>query len=219
MLKLFVLILALMNGAYFAWSQGLLQSLGLAPEKQTEPERLTKQIKPEALLLLTPDELKQLLAPPLVGLRASECLQAGLFSVAQGEVLRGTLTANPGVGTWTLEAATEPARWIVYMGKYANADELAKKQMQLTALSLRVEPLANPDLGLGLSLGHYPTAAEAGVALEGFSKRGVRTARVVLERAEIRGLMLKISTTEVTVQAHLDALQPSLAGKALAACP
>jgi hypothetical protein len=219
MLRLVVLILVLMNGAYFAWTQGLLQSAAFAPEKQTEPERLTQQIKPGALKLLTDDELKQLLAPPLVGLRASECLQAGLFSVAQGEVLRSTLTANPEVGPWTLEAATEPARWIVFMGPYATADDLARKRAQLTALGLTVEPLINPELGLGWSLGRFPSQAAASGALEGFGKRGVRTARVVLERAEIRGLMLKINTTEVTVQAQLDALQPALASKALAACP
>jgi len=219
MLRLFVLLLVLLNGAYFAWSQGYLQRVGLAPEKQSEPERLTKQIKPEALQLISPEELKIRLAPPPVGLRASECLQAGLFSQVQAEVLRSTLTANPAVGVWTLDAASDPARWIVYMGKYPNADELAKKRAQLSALSLAIEPLLSPDLGLGLSLGHYPSQAAATAALEGLSKRGVRTARVVMERSEVRGLMLRLKTTDTTVQAQLDVLQPALAGKALVTCP
>ena len=219
MLRLFVLLLVLLNGAYFAWSQGYLQRVGLAPEKQTEPERLSKQIKPEALQLLSPGELKERLAPPLVGLRASECLQAGLFSQAQAEVLRSTLAANPGVGNWTLDAASDPARWIVYMGKYASADDLAKKRAQLSALNLTIEPLLNSELGLGLSLGHYPSQAAATAALEGLNKRGVRTARVVMERPEIRGLMFKLNTSDVTVQAQLDLLQPALAGKSLGACP
>ena len=218
MLRLFVLLLVLANGAYFAWSHGLLQRVGFAPEQQTEPERLSKQIKAGALQLLTPEELKQLLTPP-VGLRASECLQAGLFSLAQAEGLRSALTASPEVGAWTLEAASEPARWIVFMGRYATAEDLARKRTQLSALGLTVEPLLNPELGLGLSLGHYPSQAAASVALEGFFKRGVRTARVMLERAEIRGLMLKLNTTPSTVQAQLDTLQPALAGKALVACP
>ncbi len=219
MLRLFVLLLISLNGAYFAWTHGLLQSVGLAPEKQTEPERLLKQIKPGALQLLKPEELKRLLAPPPVGLRASECLQAGLFSQAQAEVLRSTLTANPEVGTWTLETASETARWIVFMGRYATAEDLAKKRAQLSALGLPVEPLLNPELGLGLSLGHYPSQTDANGALEGLNKRGVRTARVVMERPEIRGLMLKLKTTDATVQAQLDLLQPALAGKALGTCP
>ena len=218
MLRLFVLLLVLMNGAYFAWSHGLLQSVGFAPEKQTEPERLSQQIKPRALQLLSPEELKQLLTPP-VGLRASECLQAGLFSLAQAEVLRSALTASPEVGTWTLEAASEPARWIIFMGRYATAEDLARKRTQLSALGLTVEPLLSPELGIALSLGHYPSQAAANSALEGFYKRGVRTARVVLERAEVRGLMLKLNTTPSTVQTQLDGLQSALAGKVLVPCP
>jgi hypothetical protein len=96
---------------------------------------------------------------------------------------------------------------------------LARKRTQLSALGLPVEPVLNPELGLGLSLGHYPSQAAANVALEGFFKRGVRTARVLLERAEVRGLVLKLNTTPSTMQTQLDALQPAMAGKALVACP
>lgn len=59
MLRFLVLALALSNGVYFAWSQGLLLGLGFAPAQQTEPQRLGQQIKPEALRLLTPQELRQ----------------------------------------------------------------------------------------------------------------------------------------------------------------
>ncbi len=52
MLRFFVLALILMNGVYFAWSQGLLQAYGFAPAQQTEPERLLQQIRPQALQLL-----------------------------------------------------------------------------------------------------------------------------------------------------------------------
>lgn len=59
MLRFLVLALALINGVYFAWSQGLLLSLGFAPAQQTEPQRLGQQIKPDALRLLTTQELRQ----------------------------------------------------------------------------------------------------------------------------------------------------------------
>lgn len=51
MLKLLILLLLLANGAYFAWSQGALVTLGLAPTHQAEPERLLQQVQPERLLL------------------------------------------------------------------------------------------------------------------------------------------------------------------------
>jgi hypothetical protein len=118
-----------------------------------------------------------------------------------------------------LEAASEPARCDVFMGRYATAEDLARKRTQLSALGLTVEPLLSPELGIALSLGHYPSQAAANSALEGFYKRGVRTARVLLERAEVRGLMLKLNTTPSTVQTQLDGLQSALAGKVLVPCP
>ncbi len=53
MLRLLILLLLLANVAYFAWTQGALAKLGLAPTHQTEPERVQQQVHPE-LLLVTP---------------------------------------------------------------------------------------------------------------------------------------------------------------------
>lgn len=53
MLRLLILLLLLANVAYYAWTQGALSKLGLAPAHQTEPERLQLQVHPE-LLLVTP---------------------------------------------------------------------------------------------------------------------------------------------------------------------
>ncbi|WP_310567493.1 SPOR domain-containing protein [Hydrogenophaga sp.] len=52
MLRLVVWLLVLANAGYFAWTQGYLAPLGLAPVDQSEPERLRAQIHPEALRLL-----------------------------------------------------------------------------------------------------------------------------------------------------------------------
>jgi hypothetical protein len=218
MLRLIVLLLALMNGAYFAWSHGWLKDLGWAPDTSSEPQRLTQQIKPEALHLLSAAEVQQLEATLVPGLRASECLEAGLFSEAQGNVLRGLLASNPGLGQGSLNAAAEPARWIVYMGEYASPEELAKKRAQLAFLKLPFEPLTNPALEYGLSLGHFETQAGANSALEAMAKRGLKTAHVVLERAEIRGFTLQLKTAQGTTQAQLDGLKPALAGKSLSPC-
>ena len=49
MLKWALWLLVLGNAGYFAWSQGYLETLGLAPAEQREPQRLTQQVRPEAL--------------------------------------------------------------------------------------------------------------------------------------------------------------------------
>lgn len=59
MLRVIFLLLILVNGLYFAWSQGLLSGLGWAPVQQSEPQRLGQQIRPEALRVLTAQELSQ----------------------------------------------------------------------------------------------------------------------------------------------------------------
>jgi hypothetical protein len=219
MLRLFVLALVLLNGLYFAWSHGLLRGLGLAPVQQSEPQRLDRQIRPEALHLLTQQELGlPEAAPRALVATSTECLQAGLFDEAQGALLRRTLAASWPAGSWALDAAVEPARWIIYMGKYASSADLDKKRAQLAFLNLKYEPLVNPALALGLSLGGFETQAAANAALEALSQRGVRTARVVEERAEARGLLLRLPGVDDALRTHLEALTPALAGKPLTAC-
>lgn len=219
MLRFFVLALVLINAVYFAWSQGLLQALGFAPAQQTEPHRLGQQIRPEALRLLSAQELRQSEAAPRVAGKPSVCLQAGLLDENQGAVLRATLESTLPPGSWTLEAVVEPARWIVYMGPYAGAEALAKKRAELAVLKLRIEPLNNPALAWGLSLGGFETQAAATAALNAMSQRGARTARVVQERAELRGLMLRVPAADSNLRSRLDELQPALAGKAWSPCP
>jgi hypothetical protein len=219
MLRLIVLVLLLLNGAYFAWSQGLLAVLGWAPTLQSEPRRLAQQLKPEALSLLTEEERKLAEAPPpRVVVKPPVCLQAGLFTESQTALLRRTLTSAWPTGAWLLDDALEPARWIVYMGPYANAAELAKKRTQLDSLDLKFEPLTNSGLGLGLSLGGFETQAAAQTALAGLSRRGVRTARVVQEHAEVRGTLLRLPAVDEALRARLEELKPALAGKGWRPC-
>ena len=51
------LLLLLINGLYFAWTERVIPGWG--PEQQTEPLRLQRQIKPQALRLLTGQEALQ----------------------------------------------------------------------------------------------------------------------------------------------------------------
>lgn len=52
MLNWIIWLLVLANAGYFAWSQGYLGGVGLAPQEQREPARLQDQVKPEQLRLL-----------------------------------------------------------------------------------------------------------------------------------------------------------------------
>lgn len=219
MLRFFVLALVLLNGAYFAWSQGFLRSYGFAPAQQTEPQRLTQQIKPEAMQVLTVPELRLAEVPPTPP-KPTTCWQAGVFDEAQGALLREALVAAElPAGAWSLDPVVAPGRWIVYMGKFANAEALAKKSAELAALKLKFEPLNDPALRPGLSLGGFDTEAAANATLATLVQRGVRTARVLPERAEVRGMQLRVPAADKALRGKLEDLKPVLADKALIPCP
>lgn len=223
MLRFFVLTLLLLNGLYFAWSHGLLQSYGFAPAVQTEPQRLAQQIKPEAVQLLSAPEQQQVaVLPPITPVApvARACWQAGVFDEAQAARLREALVAAAlPADAWSLDPVVKPGRWIVYMGKFANAEAQTKKSSELAALKLKVEPVSDPALRPGLSLGDFETPAAANAALAALAQRGVRSARVLAERAEVRGVLLRLPAADEALRAKVEALQPLLADKALTPCP
>lgn len=228
MLRLLVLLLALANVAYFAWSQGALAPLGMAPSVQTEPQRLATQIRPEAIRLLTADEARQLensgsAARPANGASATaeaaaECLQAGLFNEQQTTALRASLEKALPAGSWQLESSTEPARWIVYMGKYPNEEALAKKRNELRQRGVAFRAVNNDALAPGLALASFALQADADKELARVASKGVRTARVVQERGEARGQLLKLAAVDAALRAQLDTLKPQLEGKPLRPC-
>lgn len=219
MLRFLVLALLLLNGVYFAWSQDFLRSFGLAPADQSEPQRLAQQIKPETMQVLTVQELKLAQAPPAPP-KPTACWQAGVFDEAQGRLLREALVAaDLPAGAWSLDPVVAPGRWIVYMGKFANAEALAKKSAELAALQLKIEPPKDPALRPGLSLGGYETEAAAIAALATLVERGVRTARVLPERAEVRGVLLRLPAADDALRGKMEDLKPVLADKALIPCP
>lgn len=229
MLRLLVLLLALANVAYFAWSQGALAPLGMTPSVQTEPQRMATQIRPEAIRLLTADEAQQLessrpAARPANGNSAAaeaaapECLQAGLFNEQQTTALRASLEKTLPADSWQFESSTEPARWIVYMGKYPSDDALAKKRSELRQLGVAFRSVNNDTLAPGLALGSFALQADADRELARIATKGVRTARVVQERAEARGQILKLAAVDGALRAQLDTLKPQLEGKPLRPC-
>jgi hypothetical protein len=218
MLRFLVLLLLLANGAYFAWAGGHLASLGFAPAAQTEPQRLQAQIKPDAIRLLSATEAKRvevLAAAPAP--KPPECLQTALLSAAQTNAVRNAVDALP-AGSWSLIDSKENARWIVYMGKYANAEALAVKKSELRGLGVSFETLKKTSLEPGVSLGAFPTQARATEEMASFSRRGVRTAKVVQEQPERTGQILKLPAVDDALRSQLDGIKSAVGASGLFVC-
>ena len=155
------------------------------------------------------------LAP--VAASRGECLHAGPFSPAEAEAWRKAASTLP-QGSWQLESTPVPGRWIIYMGRFADTDVLAKKRLELRIRKIAFDRPNNPELEPGLSLGRFPSEAAAERGLTNLSNRGVRTARVVQERPDSEIFNLRLPLVDAALQAQLARLQPALAGKPLRPC-
>ena len=237
MLRLLALLLVLANGAYFAWSHDLLRAAGMGPAQESEPQRVAQQIQPQQLQILkaTPSLAPAAsapapdLAPPSVPASspasapvvatAPACLQAGPFDERQSAVLRQAAGSALPAGAWRLTPTVVPAHWIVYMGPYADAATLEAKKAELQLHNVPFQVLTDPALQPGLSLGGYDSRAAATQAVTGLAQHGVHTARVVQDRAELRGQLFTLPAVDDKLHAQLDGLKIALAGKPWRACP
>ena len=236
MLRLAVIALLLANAAYYAYTQGWLRSAGLVTPEQAEPQRLQQQIRPETLKVLRAQGATNNPTPPpapaaapaadttasapaptaAAPADAGECLQAGIFDEKQATALR-TAAASLPQGSWTLEPTPIPGRWMVYMGRFDDIETLDRKRAELRARKVDHDR-AGGTLELGLSLGRFASKEAAERELTNLGTKGVRTARVVQERAEAPGFTLRLPAVNDALRAQLDVLRTAMAGKTLRAC-
>lgn len=228
-----VLVLLLANGAYFAWGHGWLAAYGFVPARVTEPERLAQQIRPEAMRLATdsrpaqPSQTAPAAKTPAVAVaqtpitppsNATQCLQVGVFTERQARALRLRLRNGLPADSWSFESSGDSARWIIYMGRYISKEAVDRKRVKLEQLGLSFEPPVSPLLNPGLSLGSFGSKADAENALAQMEQRGLRSAKVILERPELPSLWLRVPAADASMRAKLDALKPYLLDKAVQVC-
>lgn len=226
MLRIALLILLLANAGYFAWSQGALVSLGWAPQQHNEPERLQQQLRPEALKLQQPAAVAGAptasspapapAEPPPAQEGPAQCLQAGIYDDDASDKLRRALLLQLPEGSWKLDEITQPGRWMVYMGKFADNQALEKKRAELVARKLDHDR-AGGTLDPGLSLGRFSSEEAATRELTQLVRQGVRSARVVQERPDKHGYVLRLPAATPALRAQLEAL-PAFGDKAFKAC-
>ena len=227
MLRALVLALLVANAVFWGWSHGALGALGWAPVRPDEPERLARQVHAQALHLVpapgdaapaparaasTPDTAPQAAAASTGGV----CLQAGPFDERQAGVLRSAAQALP-AGHWRLDGTALPGRWMVYIGKLADADAVRAKRAELRELGVDTD---RPGAALepGISLGRFASEEAATRALTDLGRKGVRTAHVVPERRDTSAFVLRLPQADAALRAQVLALGPALAGRDLRAC-
>lgn len=224
MLRSLVLILLLVNAAFFAWTQGWLNEVvGIRPDGQREPQRLTQQKAASQLIVVKPEPAEAPGSAPAASpasepasadvasaseAEATRCLEAGPFPATQRPQLEALLRPVLPTAARQIDTVTVQGLWMVYMGPYADNDALGRKQDELRRIrGIAFEPVRSPaSLAPGLSLGRYTTQAEAEAALERIRLRGIRTARTVTLRPASELLVVRVPRASGADQQALAAL-------------
>jgi hypothetical protein len=234
-LRALVLMLALANLGYFAWTQGWLDDVvGMRPGATHEPQRLARQVRPEAVVVL-PAAAKARAAsdasitPPPPALAdstadsaaasESSCYEAGPFSAAAASAAMAAAQAALPSGSFADVRIDTPGVWLVYMGKFASADGLAKKKEELQRIRLEAQDVRDaPALEPGLALGRYDSRAAADKALAQFALRGVRSARVVELSAPSTTHLVRVAQADAALAAQLLTLRADGLGQGFTVC-
>lgn len=207
MLRTLVLLLALANIAFFAWSHGYLRGAGLGPDDPGEPQRLRQQIHPERVVLNPPRAPGAPTAsppkpaastasapPPAASIAASAaagagvCLQLGPYADDAAAVATALRAAG-----FAPRAQQQPlpAQWMVLLGPFSDTDTLKRMNAELQRIGLRAGSFGTvvdrPRYMPGLSLGVFATAQAAQQQLARLQARGVSGAHVVQRNDGMQG--------------------------------
>jgi hypothetical protein len=129
---------------------------------------------------------------------AGDCWQAGPFSATERAQVVSALEGALPSGSWALQAAPVSGLWLVYMGPFADAEAVERKQTELRRIrNLNFEEVRSPpSLALGISLGRYTQEDQAEAALEALRVRGIRTARVVTVRPAAEQWLARVPSAD-----------------------
>lgn len=216
-MRLLVALLLLANLLFLAWSQGWLDEVtGVPADGDREPERLVRQVRPEAVRILTPQAVA---AAASAAESRRVCLEAGPFDAQSLLAAESALSATLPSGTWSRHATDVASRWAVVMGRFANREAQLRKEQELARLRVPFEPLrGTPELEPGLSLGRFAQRDAAEAALAQLTQRGVQTARVVELAAPPASVMLRVERADPDLAAKVSGLRLDALGKGFTAC-
>lgn len=213
-LRALVLLLLVANLGFFAWTRGWLDGVGLVPHADREPERLARQVQPQSLRILPPNEAASAMAAGA----GANCLEAGPFTTEEADAAEGLLRTALPAGAWTRRSVQRPGDWMIYLGRFTAPEGSQKKAEELRRLQVPFDELAGPaDLVPGLSLGHFDDRDAADKALEQLVQRGVRSARVVTVAEPATEAFLRIERPDATLNGQVAAIAGEVKGLALGA--
>jgi len=201
-MRLVFLVLLLINLLLLGWMQGYLG----AGETGREPERLSRQIEPDALRIVT----------PRAGARKSACKRLEGLSADEARSLSDAVQVHDGWESRTVPVAGPPQHWVA-ISELPNRATAEKKQAELRQLGVADSEIVEAAGSYSVSLGLFRDASRADSYLQGLSARGVRSARILTRPApEMYAVELRAATEELATT--LPGLHAALPRAALLDC-
>ncbi len=239
-MKLVFLLLIAANLAVFGWQRG---AFGVLPDSGREPERVARQIEPERVRVLTPDQVKELRDRAAARAAAAAdstaaasndaavdiafdptggatCVEFGDFSEAQAARIRPRLEALVPAQRLQARAVDAPGWFMVYVPPFktrAEADRAAALMREQGVKELVVIGDNSP-MRFGIALGSFRDQDLANRHLADLQRRGVKAARVADKPSTVPGTRFVIREVDPFLVAALQALQKEAAPARLLAC-
>jgi cell division protein FtsN len=228
-LKLVFLLLIAINLALYAWQRG---AFGTLPESGREPERVARQVEPERIRVLTPEQTKGLreaaraAAPrsaangPLDVAVGAPCVEFGDFSEAQAGRVRPRLDVL-GLSDRLEVRSVEAAGWyMVYVPPFKTRAEADRAAEQLRDLGVREFLVIgdNSPMRFGIALGSFRDQDLANRHLADLQKRGVKAARVADKASTVTATRYVIRPVDPVLAAALQELQREFNAGRLVVC-
>lgn len=209
----FLLVLA--NLLFYAWHAGY---VGPGPDATGEPARLTQEIAPEKIRIVSADQARALTGKTP---KAPACLEWGAFPAQDFERAQVLLAAMNPSPRFTARKSDETAGWWVFLPPQPSKPAADKKGAELKQLGISDFFLINEDgpNKLAISLGVFKTEEAARNYLETLARRGVKNGRAT-ER-ESRGAKTIVQFREVddALRAKLTDLRKEFSGQDIKDCP
>ncbi len=212
-MKLLLVLLVAANVAFFAYSRYASQASG-------EGYLLTQQLNPEAIRVLTPEQVASLGGAKRDASKLRPCVEWGVFSDA--EVARAQSALDPlalGAALSQRRLEDKAAYW-VFIPSQGSRQAANQKVAELKKLGVEDYFVLqdDPKYRFAISLGVFKTEEAARARLEQLRARGVRTAQFAARDLSTQKISFLIRNVSEALSAKLDEIRRSFPGTEVREC-